>query len=162
MATRDTLTAGITLALILGASATLAQSGNETFAARLDWVPISGAERNDVSGTGSLTATLARSRLTLSGCFAGLPAAATRATLRQGVATGARGPEIAALMVTPSAAGTLSGQIELTREQRAALLAGHLYIQIHAERGVAPDNAVLMGWLLTKQTPIPCPADGRR
>jgi hypothetical protein len=134
--------------------------GSATFAARLDWVPISGAERSDVSGSGSISATLTRSRLTLVGCFEGLPGAATRASLHRGVATGARGPAIGELTVTPNAHGTLSGSIELRREQRDALLAGHLYIQLHAQRGVAPDNAVLWGWLLAGQTTSSCTAAG--
>ena len=128
------------------------------FGARLDWVPISGAERNDVSGSGFVTATLSRSRLSISGCFDGLPAAATRASLHRGVATGARGPAIAELEITKSAKGVVAGNVELTREQRDALLAGHLYIQLHAERGVAPDSAVLWGWLLTSQVSSPCAA----
>jgi hypothetical protein len=139
------------------ACAALGQS-SATFGARLDWVPISGAERNDVSGSGSINATLTRSRLTITGCFEGLPAAATRASLHQGVATGARGPAIAELTIAANAAGTLSGNVDLSREQRDALLAGHLYIQVHAQRGVAPDNAVLWGWLLAGQATSSCTA----
>jgi hypothetical protein len=139
------------------ACAALGQSP-ATFAARLDWVPISGAERNDVSGGGSISATLSRSRLTITGCFDGLPAAATRASLHRGVATGARGPAIAELTITPTAAGTVSGTVDLSREQRDALLAGHLYIQLHSQRGVAPDNAVLWGWLLAGQAASSCAA----
>jgi hypothetical protein len=157
MYTRRALHPVSIVGLLLFASVALAQD-SATFGARLDWVPISGAERNDVAGTGSVSATLSRSRLSVTGCFEGLPAAATRASLHQGVATGARGPAIADLTLTASAAGTLSGAVDLTREQRAALLAGHLYIQLHAERGVAPDNAVLWGWLLTSQTPPGCTA----
>ena len=133
------------------ASAALAQDPRDVFTAYLDWVPISGAERNDVAGAGSATATLSRSQLRITGCFAGLPAAATRAVLHQGVATGARGPVIAELEIIKSADGTFTGGVELDREQRAALLAGHLYIQLHSERGVAPDGAALWGWLLTNQ-----------
>ncbi len=139
------------------ASLALAQDAGR-FGARLDWVPISGAERNDVSGSGFVTATLSRSRLSITGCFEGLPVAATRASLHRGVATGARGPAIAELELTKEAAGTLTGNIDLTREQRDALLAGHLYIQVHAARGVAPDNAVLWGWLLASQATSPCTA----
>lgn len=138
-------------------SLALAQDAG-VFGARLDWVPISGAERNDVSGSGFVTATLSRSRLSLEGCFDGLPAAATRASLHHGVATGARGPAIAELEITPQAAGTVAGEVDLTREQRDALLAGHLYIQLHAARGVAPDNAVLWGWLLSSQRAANCAA----
>jgi hypothetical protein len=139
------------------AYASLAQSP-PPFGARLDWVPISGAERNDVSGRGSISATLTRSRLEITGCFEGLPAAATHASLHHGVATGARGPAIAELTITPSTAGTLTGNVDLSREQRDALLAGHLYIQLHAQRGVAPDNAVLWGWLLAGQATSSCTA----
>jgi hypothetical protein len=135
------------LCLVAAAGLVLAQDA-ATYSARLSWVPISGAERNDVAGQGSATATLTRSRLSITGSFEGLPAAATFASLRQGVATGAGGPAIAELEVTKSANGALSGEVELDRNQRAALLAGRLYIQVHAERGVPPDNAVLRGWLL--------------
>jgi hypothetical protein len=143
----------LTLALIsaVAASTALAQSAGETFSAYLDWVPISGAERNDVAGRGSATATLSRSRLAIEGCFADLPAAATKASVHRGVATGARGPAIAELTIAKSASGAFNGSVELDREQRAALLAGHLYIQLHSERGVAPDGATLWGWLLTNQ-----------
>jgi hypothetical protein len=150
-----------TAALIVGLTAiaalALSQEPN-TFHARLDWVPISGAERNDVSGRGFVTATLSRSRLSIMGCFEGLPAAGMRASLHQGVATGARGPAIAELEITQQAAGVVAGNVDLSREQRDALLAGHLYIQLHAQRGVAPDNAVLWGWLLSSQATSPCAA----
>ncbi len=146
-------------AIVCVATAAYAALGQSpaTFGVRLDWVPISGAERNDVSGSGSIRATLTRSRLEITGCFEGLPAAATHASLHHGVATGARGPAIAELTITANAAGTLSGNVDLSREQRDALLAGHLYIQLHAQRGVAPDNAVLWGWLLAGQATSSCP-----
>ena len=139
------------------ASLGLAQDAG-VFGARLDWVPISGAERNDVAGRGFVTATLSRSRLSIMGCFEGLPAAATRASLHHGVATGARGPAIAELEITKQPNGVVAGNVDLSREQRDALVAGHLYIQLHAERGVAPDNAVLWGWLLSSQVTSPCSA----
>jgi len=143
--------------LAIVASGALAQDAG-VFGVRLDWVPISGAERNDVSGSGFAAATLSRSRLSIEGCFEGLPAEATHASLHQGVATGARGPAIAELEITRATSGAVAGSVDLTREQREALVAGHLYIQIHAARGVAPDNAVLWGWLLTSQRVQPCSA----
>jgi hypothetical protein len=136
------------------ATAAFAQSA-DTYTAYLDWVPISGAERNDVTGRGAATATLARSQLKIEGCFAGLPAAAMRASLHRGVATGVHGPAIAELTIAKTADGIFSGTVELDREQRAALLAGHLYIQVHSERGVAPDGATLWGWLLVGQRAAP-------
>lgn len=137
----------LSLALIVATPVIEAQD-TDHYTARLGWVPIGGAERNDVSGRGSAQATLVRSRLSITGEFEGLPARATIATLRQGAATGARGPVIAELAITNAADGTFSADVDLNRNQRAALLAGQLYVQVHAERGVPPDNAVLWGWLL--------------
>jgi hypothetical protein len=151
---KRTKTPCVALLVSIAASAGLAQT-SDTFTAYLDWVPISGAERNDVSGRGAATATLSRSQLQIRGCFAALPAPATRASVHQGVATGARGPAIAQLTITKNADGTFDGAVELDREQRAALVAGHLYIQIHSEKGVAPDGATLWGWLLTNQRAAP-------
>jgi hypothetical protein len=126
-----------------------AQRG-ETFAARLDWVPIGGADRNDVAGEGAASARLAGMNLTIAGSFAGLPANVTGAKLHQGVATGARGRgvAIAALRVTGDTRGTVAGEVQLTAEQVAALRAGHLYVQVYSEKGVDPDHATLWGWLL--------------
>ena len=151
---KKTTTLGLGLVLSMAAGTLLAQAA-DTFTAYLDWVPISGAERNDVAGRGSATARLSRSQLQITGCFAALPAAATRASLHQGVATGARGPAIAELTIAKNADGTFDGAVELDRDQRAALLAGHLYIQLHSEKGVAPDGATLWGWLLTNQGAAP-------
>lgn len=142
---RNLLSLAALATVVAGAAFAQAPSA---FTARLDWVPISGAERSDVGGRGDATAKLARTQLEIAGSFEGLPAKATRATLHEGAATGARGPEIATFEITPAAAGTFTGNVALTREQRDALLASRLYIQLHAERGVAPDNAVLWGWLL--------------
>ena len=124
---------------------------SETYTARLSWVPISGAQRSQVSGQGAATATISGSQLSISGSFGDLPGAATLVSLRQGVATGARGPAVAELQVTQASDGTFFGEVELDDEQLAALLAGHLYIQLHAQGGVPPDNAVLRGWLLQIQ-----------
>ena len=125
----------------------------ETFTAPLAWVPIGGAERNDVAGEGSATATLSGSRLSITGSFEGLPAKATAAKLHQGIATGARGrgAAIADLRVTGGASGTVSGDVRLSAEQLAALKAGQLYLQIYSEKGVLPDHGTLWGWLLQER-----------
>ena len=121
----------------------------EIFTARLDWVPIGGAERNDVAGRGSATATLSGSRLSITGSFEGLPARVIGAKLHKGVATGARGrgPVIGELSVSGDATGTLSGEVRLSSEQLAALKAGQLYVQVYSEKGVLPDHSTLWGWL---------------
>jgi len=138
--------------IVLTAAGPLVAETAGKYAARLDWVPIGGAERGDVSGTGSVTATLTGSRLVLSGTFEGLPAKATAAKLHQGTATGARGrgPVVADLRVTSQGtSGTLSGDIVLSLPQVEALAAGRLYVQLYTEKGVQPDHSTLWGWLLT-------------
>jgi hypothetical protein len=139
--------ASITLAALLVLTSAQAQ---DMYGGRLSWVPISGRQLADVGGSGTLEASLARSQLTIAGTFEGLPAAAVSASLREGVATGARGPVIAELDVTHALSGSISGEIRLDRRQLSALREGRLYVQLHAEHGVEPDNAVLWGWLLTK------------
>ena len=42
--------------------------------------------------------------------------------------------------------GTISGSANLTAEQVDNLRKGRLYIQVHSEKGVAPDGSNLWGW----------------
>jgi hypothetical protein len=156
-----TTAAGAVLAVIaaaLVASGAARAQTPEALTARLSWVPVSQALLSDVSGSGAVTATLSGRRLSITGTFEGLPAAATAARLHRGAATGASGPAIADLEVAVDAAhdtnGTIIGTVELDRSDLAALRAAHLYIQIHAEHGVEPDNAVLRGWLLAPAKPV--------
>jgi hypothetical protein len=133
---------------VIAAAPTSAQRA-ETFTAVLGWVPIGGAERNDVAGDGKASATLTGgSKLTVTGSFEGLPAAVTGAKLHLGVAKGARGPAFADLKVGGAANGTVAGEVQLTAEQVAALEAGRVYVQIYSEKGVQPDHSTLWGWLL--------------
>jgi hypothetical protein len=140
---------------LLAAVTPLCAQTPQTFTARLSWVPIGGAERNDVAGEGSATGTLSGSRLSIAGSFEGLPAAVTGAKLHQGIATGARGrgPVIAELRVTGGVSGTLSGDVRLSSEQLAALRAEQLYVQVYSEKGVLPDHSTLWGWLLRGDRP---------
>jgi len=132
------------LALPAGVSA---QAG-DTYSARLGWVPTTPADRPNVIGKGSATATLAGRKLTIAGTFEGLAAPATVARLHQGIARGARGSAITDLTVTQAASGKLSGSIDLTAEQLEALKQGKLYVQLHTGKGVPPDGSTLWGWLL--------------
>ena len=148
-ARRVTTLALAALAAAAAASALAAADGS--FTAALGWVPIGGAERNDVAGEGRVTATLSGSKLSITGSFDGLPAKATAAKLHLGVAKGARGPRggaaIGELRVTGGTSGTLSGDVRLSAEQVEALKAGRVYLQIYSEKGVLPDHATLFGWL---------------
>jgi hypothetical protein len=111
-------------------------------------VPTTPADRPNVIGKGSATATLAGRKLTIAGSFEGLAAPATIAQVHRGIAKGARGASIGDLMVTQAASGKLSGSIDLTAEQLEALKQGRLYIQLHTSKGVAPDGSTLWGWFL--------------
>jgi CHRD domain len=137
------------LTAIAAATAVVAADG--TFTAALVWVPIGGAERNDVAGEGKVIATLSGSKLSIMGSFEGLPAKATAARLHLGVAKGARGPgggaAIGDLRVTGATNGSIAGDVRLSAEQVEALKAGRLYLQIYSEKGVPPDHATLFGWL---------------
>ncbi len=143
------------LAIVAFALATLAfsaplaaQSGGDTYTARLGWVPTTPADRPNVVGKGSATASLAGRKLTIAGTFEGLAASATVARLHQGITKGARGASIADLTATQAASGKLSGAVDLTLEQLEALKQGKLYIQLHTGKGVPPDGSTLWGWLL--------------
>lgn len=136
-------------AVVLGwlAGSAVAQSG-ATYRARLGWVPTTGADRANVTGRGSITATLSGSTLAINGSFEGLAAPASAARLSRGVAVGARGIAIADLTITKATSGTMSGSIALSKEQVESLRAGALYVQVHSEKGVAPDGSNLWGWLM--------------
>jgi hypothetical protein len=137
----------IAAALVGGAIPLDAQSG-EKFTARLGWVPTTGADRANVTGKGSATGVLSGRKLAITGSFEGLAAPATVARLHHGIAKGARGSAIVDLTLTKAASGTLSGSVDLTPAQVDSLKQGRLYIQLHSEKGVAPDGSNLWGWFL--------------
>jgi hypothetical protein len=145
----------LTMLTAITASGAIA-AADGTFTAALGWVPIGGAERNDVAGEGKVTASLSGSKLSVTGSFEGLPAKATAAKLHVGVAKGARGPgggaTIGELRVTGGTSGTVSGDVRLSAEQVEALRTGRLYLQIYSEKGVPPDHATLFGWLASEVT----------
>jgi len=144
-------------AVLVAAAAVSAQTGDK-FTARLGMVPAAnGTQQVLVAGKGAATATLAGNKLTVSGTFEGLPAAATVARLHQGIAKGARGKAFADLTITKAASGTISGSVTLTPDQIEALKQGKIYLQVNSEKGIAPeqgkvdpivDNSNLWGWLL--------------
>jgi hypothetical protein len=148
MTRRRAVLAVMLAAGVIGVATPLDAQSGDKYTARLGWVPISGAERANVTGKGSATATLAGTKLSLNGTFEGLAAPATVARLHRGVAKGARGPAIGDLTITKATSGTISGSFALTPEQLEGLKEGKLYVQVHSEKGVAPDGSNLWGWLL--------------
>jgi CHRD domain len=116
-----------------------------TFKTRLAPVAIDAAMKTNIAGSGSATATLVGSKLTINGTFEGLKSNATMAHIHQGSAAGVRGAKLLDLTVTKAMNGTLSGSFDLTPEQTDNLKKGKWYIQIHSEK--APDGN-LWGWLM--------------
>ena len=117
---------------------------SETFKGRLSPVPIDASMMATIAGSGSLTAVLSGSTLTVTGTFDGLRSPATTAQIRRGP-KGIPGPVILDLTVSKAVKGTVNGSFDLTPDQIAELRDGRWYVQIQSER--APDGN-LWGWLL--------------
>jgi hypothetical protein len=122
-----------------------AAQNQEKYKVRLSTVPMDGGMREAVAGSGSASAVLTGTRLTITGTFQGLHSPATIARVHGGTARGVRGAPLGELTVTKAMTGTVSGSIDLTREQVQSLQSGRLYVQISSEK--APDGN-LWGWLL--------------
>lgn len=135
------------LAVVLALSSVV-QAQAPQYRARLSIVPIDLAMQATIAGSGAVTATLKGSTLTINGTFTGLKTAATVARLHRSPRTAMRGVPIGDLTATAGTSGTISGSIELTRDQIEDLAAGRLYVQLHSEK--APDGN-LWGWLLAPE-----------
>ena len=143
MARATMLSIAITAAVVTAASAQTPQ-----YRARLSVVPIDIPMQAAIAGSGSVTATLKGTTLTVTGTFGGLKTPATVARVHRGPRTAMRGPAIGDLTVTAATSGSVTGSIELTKEQIDDLAVGRLYIQVHSQK--APDGN-LWGWLLAAE-----------
>ena len=132
------------------AAVSMASAGAQSrqYRARLSPVPLDVAMQSTVAGSGAVTATLNGSTLTLTGNYGGLKAASTVARVHRSPRTAMRGPAIGDLKVAPGTSGTITGALELTKEQIDDLANGRLYIQLHSEK--APEGN-LWGWLLIQE-----------
>ena len=137
------LTLGV---LMLAVAAPLAQSGR-AFKGRLSPVPVAAASP-DITGVGSVTATLTGTKLAISGTFEGLASPATFAKLHR-APKGIRGPAVFDLTITPGTSGKIDGSIDLSSAQVEDLARERFYVQLHSEK--APDGN-LWGWLLSQET----------
>jgi hypothetical protein len=137
----------LVLAAVLAMSS-MVQAQAPQYRARLSVVPIDLAMQATIAGSGAVTATLKGTTLTLTGTFSGLKTAATVARVHRSPRTGMRGVPIGDLTATANTSGSISGAIELTKDQIDDLAAGRLYVQLHSEK--APDGN-LWGWLLAAE-----------
>jgi len=117
------------------------------YKARLSPVPVDFVSLGAVTGSGSATAIISGSKLTISGTFEGLGGPATVANLHRGP-LGIRGPAFISLTLTKATQGTIAGSFELKPNQIEDLKLRRLYIQIHSEK--APDGN-LWGWLVPEE-----------
>jgi hypothetical protein len=131
--------------LVLSLLSAAAAQNEVRYKVRLAPVPMDIAMRSTVAGTGSATAVLKGTSLTISGTFDGLRSPATTARLHDGPTMGLRGMPFADLMISKATSGTISGSVTLSSEQARALERGRVYLQISSER--APDGN-LWGWLI--------------
>jgi len=132
--------------LLSGEPSVGAQSA-KTYKARLSPVPVV-AYTPTVTGSGSVTATVTGTRLTIAGTFQGLNTPATVARLHKSPKPGIRGPMLFDLTVSSSTSGTIGGTFDLTAAQVQELAQGRYYVQLHSEK--APDGN-LWGWLLSQE-----------
>jgi len=136
--------------LILCSSVLLVAQQPRTFKARLSPVPIDVSMQATIAGSGSVSALLTGTKLSVSGTFDGLKSPATIAQVHKSPIKGVRGPVAFDLVVTitDATSGTLSGSIDLTPLQVADLEKGRLYVQLHSEK--APEGN-LWGWILPQE-----------
>ena len=138
------------LILVIATAGVSAQS-SKTYRARLSPVALDVAMQATVAGSGSVSAALTGTKLTIAGTFDGLKSPATIAQIHKGPVKGVRGPSIFDLTVSPGSTGTsgsIGGSVTLTPVQIADLEKGRLYVQLHSEK--APDGN-LWGWLLPQE-----------
>jgi len=130
--------------------AVLTAEAPKTFKARIAPVPIDLSMQATIAGSGSVTAILAGSKLSVTGTFEGLKSPATIAQVHKSPVRGVRGPVVFDLAVTKTdaASGALGGTFDLTPLQIADLEKGRLYVQVHSEK--APDGN-LWGWLMPQE-----------
>jgi hypothetical protein len=114
------------------------------YRARLAMVPTDLAMQATIAGLGSATASLKGATLVVNCTFSGLKTPATIVSVHRSAKPGMRGAAIGELKATQETSGTITGSIELTKEQIDDLAAGRLYIQLHSQK--APDGN-LWGWL---------------
>jgi hypothetical protein len=112
---------------------------------RLAPVPVDGKSRPTTGGFGNVTATLAGTKLTVSGTYNDFVSPATIAQLHQSKVIGVRGPVAFDLTITKGTSGSISGTFDLNPQQVEAAKKGLFYVQIHSEK--APEGNV-WGWLL--------------
>jgi hypothetical protein len=124
----------LAFALLLMPSLAAAQQFNGD----LDPAPHDNSMRDNVVGSGTISAVLAGNSLSITGQFSGLSSPATEAHLKMGAAMGVPGATIAELSATHAASGQITGTVALNGAEIIALKKGALYVQLDSAN--APDG----------------------
>lgn len=139
--------AALAVVLLVSAVSVAQAQPARTFKTRLSPVPVA-TYNAAVVGVGSVTATLAGSKLTIAGTFEGLASPATTARIHKSTKTGVRGEPMLNLTITNGTSGSISGTFDVTPAQVQELAAGRYYVQVQSEK--APEGN-LWGWLLAQE-----------
>ena len=129
-----------------------AYSGDRQFQGEFDPFPHDNSTRDNVVGTGAISATLAGGQLTIRGDFTGLSSPAVAASLRAGAAMGVPGQKIGELAITKADNGQVTGTVRLNAAAIAALNRNALYVEIDSAK--APDGNS-WAWLEAPQAGAP-------
>jgi len=125
---------------------TIAAQAQEVYRARLSPMPTTPQTVTTILGEGEVILTLNGNTLSVQGGFSGMSSAATMAHLHNGPPA-QPGPVAAPLEITTAADGEISGEIELTDQQLAALRNNELYVQVHSENNPPGE---LRGWIFPR------------
>jgi hypothetical protein len=120
------------------------------FGDKLGTIPVSNANRAQVSGTGYVSGTLSGSTLEIEGTYEGLTAPASRVALFAGRLGEKGGEEVATLEPSGDTSGSFSGTVELSEDQLAILQASGMFVVVGTEPN--PDGEV-RAWLVAGNQP---------
>lgn len=121
--------------------------GPESYETHLGHTGIADASMPTIMGTGGVLATLDGRTLKVEGQVSGMNAPATDVHLMRGGGIGIPGPVMADANLALDQAGKISGSVQLSADQVAALRAGQIYVQVNSAKSPAPAGH-LWGWLL--------------
>ena len=136
--------AWITIVAIVVSPPAIAAGQREVFTARLTAVPVDTVTVRSTTGSGTVSAILQGSTLTLTGKFDDMNSPATVARVHR-APKGLRGPSVFDLTITKATSGSIEGTLKLTPAQVEELARGWYYVQVHTQ--LNPDGQ-LRGWLL--------------
>src|SRR5438552_1927161 len=120
----------------------------KTFKTRLSPMPIDLTMAANIAGSGSVTAVLNGTKLTVNGTFEGLKSPATTVQIRKSQ-PGVRGePTGLELKAANATNGSISGTLDVTPTQVADLQKGWLYVQLQSEKAT---DGNLWGWVMAQE-----------